>query len=119
MTRCVDEDLEGAELRECNLDDTRLIGVLMQHAVIDGLVTNLVVNGVEVRLGSIDLFTPMGLGVETVPAARSRGSARRWTRRSTRSRRSAMDRLSSTIGAVCATPTSSRDRRLVDAYCSD
>ena len=48
MKRYVDEDLEGAEFRECNLNNTRLIGVLMQGAVIDGLVTNLVVNGVEV-----------------------------------------------------------------------
>ena len=48
MKRYVDEDLEGAEFRECNLNNTRLIGVIMQGAVIDGLVTNLVVNGVEV-----------------------------------------------------------------------
>lgn len=40
--------MEGAEFRECNLTNTRLIGVVMQDAVIDGLVTNLVVNGVEV-----------------------------------------------------------------------
>jgi hypothetical protein len=48
MKRYVDEDMEGAEFRECNLTNTRLIGVVMQDAVIDGLVTNLVVNGVEV-----------------------------------------------------------------------
>ncbi|WP_147065334.1 DinB family protein [Terrabacter aerolatus] len=48
MKRYVDEDLEGAEFRECNLSNTRLVGVVMQDAVIDGLVTNLVVNGVEV-----------------------------------------------------------------------
>lgn len=48
MTRYVDEDLQGAEFRECDLSGTRLIGVVMQDAVIDGLVTNLVVNGVEV-----------------------------------------------------------------------
>src|SRR6478672_8921228 len=48
MKRYVDEDMEGAEFRECNLNNTRLIGVVMQDAVIDGLVTNLVVNGVEV-----------------------------------------------------------------------
>ena len=44
----MDEDMEGAEFRECNLNSTRLIGVTMQDAVIDGLVTDLVVNGVEV-----------------------------------------------------------------------
>src|SRR3954453_16823270 len=48
MKRYVDEDMEGAEFRECNLNNTRLICVMMQDAVIDGLVTNLVVNGVEV-----------------------------------------------------------------------
>lgn len=48
MKRYVDEDLDGAEFRECNLDNTRLIGVSMRGAVIDGLVTDLVVNGVEV-----------------------------------------------------------------------
>ena len=48
MTRHVDEDLREAEFRECDLTGARLIGVVMQDAVIDGLVTNLVVNGVEV-----------------------------------------------------------------------
>jgi hypothetical protein len=48
MRRYVDEDLTGAEFRECDLTGARLIGVVMQDAVIDGLVTNLVVNGVEV-----------------------------------------------------------------------
>ncbi len=48
MTRYVDEDLHGAEFRECDLTGARLIGVVMQDVVIDGLVTNLVVNGVDV-----------------------------------------------------------------------
>ena len=48
MERFVDQDLTGAEFRECLMSDTRLIGVVMQDAEIDGLVTNLVVNGVEV-----------------------------------------------------------------------
>jgi hypothetical protein len=48
MRRFDDEDLTGAEFRECDLSRTRLIGVVMQDAEIDGLVTNLVVNGVEV-----------------------------------------------------------------------
>ena len=38
MTRYVDEDLHGAEFRECDLTGARLIGVVMQDAVIDGLV---------------------------------------------------------------------------------
>src|SRR6478752_6316098 len=48
MRRFNDEDLSGAEFRECDLSRTRLVGVVMQDAEIDGLVTNLVVNGVEV-----------------------------------------------------------------------
>ena len=48
MTRFDDQDLSDSEFRECDLTRARLIGVVMQDAVIDGLVTNLVVNGVEV-----------------------------------------------------------------------
>ena len=48
VRRFVDEDLTGAEFRESDLSRARLIGVVMQDAEIDGLVTNLVVNGVEV-----------------------------------------------------------------------
>ena len=48
MKRFADEDLTGSEFRECDLSETRLVGVVMQDAVIDGLVTNLAVNGVEV-----------------------------------------------------------------------
>jgi hypothetical protein len=48
MERFVDQDLTGAEFRECVLDRARLVGVVMQDAEIDGLVTNLIVNGVEV-----------------------------------------------------------------------
>jgi hypothetical protein len=48
MATFKDQDLTDAEFRECDLTRARLIGVLMQDAVIDGLVSNLVVNGVEV-----------------------------------------------------------------------
>ena len=48
MARFEDEDLTDAEFRECDLTRARLIGVVMQDAVINGLVSNLVVNGVEV-----------------------------------------------------------------------
>src|SRR5207342_2823923 len=48
MRRFDDEDLTGAEFRDCDLSRARLVGVVMQDAEIDGLVTNLVVNGVEV-----------------------------------------------------------------------
>ena len=40
--------MTDAVFRECDLTRARLIGVVMQDAVIDGLVSNLVVNGVEV-----------------------------------------------------------------------
>lgn len=48
MRRFDDEDLTGAEFRECDLSRARLVGVVMQEAEIDGLVTQLVINGVEV-----------------------------------------------------------------------
>jgi len=48
MKKYLDEDLTGVEFRECDLSRANLVGVVMQDAVIDGLVTNLVVNGVEV-----------------------------------------------------------------------
>src|SRR3954463_13810845 len=48
MRRFHDEDLTEAEFRECDLSRARLIGVVMQDVEIDGLVSNLVVNGVEV-----------------------------------------------------------------------
>jgi len=48
MERFVDRDLSGAEFRECLLDGARLVGVVMRDAEIDGLVSNLIVNGVEV-----------------------------------------------------------------------
>jgi hypothetical protein len=48
MKRYVDQDFSAAEFRECELSGARFIGVVMRDAEIDGLVTNLVVNGVEV-----------------------------------------------------------------------
>src|SRR3954454_14304737 len=48
MRRFDDEDLTDAEFRECDLSRARLVGVAMHDVEIDGLVTNLVVNGVEV-----------------------------------------------------------------------
>ena len=48
MATFEDQDLTDAEFRECDLTRARLIGVVMQDVVIDGLVTNLLVNGVEV-----------------------------------------------------------------------
>jgi hypothetical protein len=48
MRRFEDEDFTGAEFRECDLSRARLVGVVMQDVEIDGLITNLVVNGVEV-----------------------------------------------------------------------
>ncbi|HEX3932744.1 MAG TPA: DinB family protein [Nocardioides sp.] len=48
MERFLDQDLSDAEFRECVLDRARLVGVVMRDAEIDGLIGNLVVNGVEV-----------------------------------------------------------------------
>lgn len=48
VRRFDDEDLTGAEFRECDLSRARFVGVVMQDTEIDGLVGRLVVNGVEV-----------------------------------------------------------------------
>ncbi|MBS4101328.1 DinB family protein [Tsukamurella paurometabola] len=48
VVRYVDEDLRGAEFRECDLSGARFVGAVMQEATIDGLVSGLVVNGVDV-----------------------------------------------------------------------
>jgi uncharacterized damage-inducible protein DinB len=48
MARFEDQDLTDCEFRECDLTGARMIGVVMKDAVIDGLVSNLVVNGIEV-----------------------------------------------------------------------
>jgi hypothetical protein len=48
MTKFDDRDLTDSEFRDCDFTRARLIGVVMQDAIIDGLVSNLVINGVEV-----------------------------------------------------------------------
>jgi hypothetical protein len=48
VTRFDNQDLTDSEFRECDLTRAQLIGVVMRDAVIDGLVSNLVINGVEV-----------------------------------------------------------------------
>lgn len=49
----MEEDLTGAEFRECEFDGARFVGVVMQDVEIDGLISNLLVNGVEVT-GYVD-----------------------------------------------------------------
>src|ERR1700712_5371666 len=64
MARFEEQDFTGAEFRECDLTRSHLIGVVMQDAVIDGLVSNLVVNGVEVTSyveGELDRRHPVRL----------------------------------------------------------
>lgn len=48
MTTFTDQDLTDAEFRECDLTRARFVGVVMQDVEIDGLIRNVVVNGVEV-----------------------------------------------------------------------
>src|SRR4051794_4653275 len=80
MRRFDDEDLTGAEFRECDLSRARLIGVIMQDAEIDGLVTNLVVNGVEVMTyveAELDRRHPVRLLLRSDDRADLREAARR------------------------------------------
>ena len=79
MTQYVDEDLHGAEFRECDLTGARLIGVVMQDAVIDGLVSNLVVNGVEVTgyvEAELDRLHPVRVLIRSEDLADLREAAR-------------------------------------------
>jgi hypothetical protein len=79
MKRFVDEDLQGVEFRECDLSGARLIGVVMQDAVIDGLVGNLVVNGVEVSgfvEAELDRRNPVRLLIRSEDPADLRKAAR-------------------------------------------
>jgi DinB superfamily/Pentapeptide repeats (8 copies) len=72
MARFEDQDLTDAEFRECDLTRARLIGVVMQDAVIDGLVTNLVVNGVEVTSyveAELDRLHPVRLLIRSAKPA--------------------------------------------------
>ncbi|WP_238335203.1 DinB family protein [Kribbella amoyensis] len=80
MTKYVDEDLHGVEFRECDLTGARLIGVVLQDAVIDGLVTNLVVNGVEVTEyveAELDRRHPVRMLIRSEDPADLREAARR------------------------------------------
>jgi hypothetical protein len=79
MARFQDQDLTDAEFRECDLTRARLIGVVMQDAVIDGLVTNLVVNGVEVTSyveAELDRRHPVRLLIRSADPAGLREAAR-------------------------------------------
>jgi hypothetical protein len=74
-----DEDLTDVEFRECDMTRARLIGVVMQDAVIDGLVTNLVVNGVEVTSyveAELDRRYPVRLLIRSTDAADLRAAER-------------------------------------------
>ena len=81
MARFEDQDLTDAEFRECDLTRARLIGVVMQDAVIDGLVQNLVVNGVEVTSyveAELDRRHPVRLLIRSAaPAPASRDTSPR------------------------------------------
>jgi hypothetical protein len=86
VARFSDQDLTDAEFRECDLTRARLIGVVMQDAVIDGLVSNLVVNGVEVASyveAELDRRHPVRLLIRSSAPADLREGARRlradWT----------------------------------------
>jgi hypothetical protein len=73
------QDLTDAEFRECDLTRARIIGVVMQDAVIDGLVNNLVVNGVEVTSyveAELDRRHPVRLLIRSTDPADLRGAHR-------------------------------------------
>jgi hypothetical protein len=80
MQRFVDQDLTEAQFRECMLDGARLIGVVMRDAEIDGLIQNLVVNGVEVTEyveAELDRRHPVRLLIRSADPAELREAWRR------------------------------------------
>lgn len=86
MRRFLDEDLNGAEFRECELDGARFVGVTMQHVDIDGYVERLTVNGVEVSgyvEAELDRRHPVRLLIRSDRAGDLREAARQldadWT----------------------------------------
>jgi hypothetical protein len=79
VARFEDQDLTDAEFRECDMTRARLIGVVMQDAVIDGLVSNLVVNGVEVTSyveAELDRRYPVRVLIRSTDVADLRGAER-------------------------------------------
>ncbi|MHB1592562.1 MAG: DinB family protein [Streptosporangiaceae bacterium] len=91
MARFEDQDLTDAEFRECDLTRARLVGVVMRDAIIDGLVTNLVVNGVEVSSyveAELDRRHPVRLLIRSADVADLRQACRQlrvgWTATLTR-----------------------------------
>ncbi|ALE05828.1 hypothetical protein AL755_10690 [Arthrobacter sp. ERGS1:01] len=79
MTRFEDQDLTEAEFRECDLTRARFIGVVMQDVAIDGLVSNLVVNGVEVASyveAELDRRHPVRLLIRSADAVELRQAHR-------------------------------------------
>ncbi|GAB3738836.1 DinB family protein [Microlunatus parietis] len=99
MERFEDQDLSGAEFRECDLSRSRLIGVVMQDVVIDGLVTNLVVNGVEVTSyveAELDRRHPVRLLMRSADPAELREAQRQLS-----------DDWGSTVGRLRALPAGS------------
>ena len=126
MKRYVDEDMEGAEFRECNLNNTRLIGVVMQGAVIDGLVTDLVVNGVEVMELRRGRARPSSPGPPTHPLGRPGRPAPRVAAAAHRlggdrgahaavARHRARERERRVVGCADAAPPGLRPRLVVSA----
>ena len=80
MRRFVEEDLTGAEFRECELDGARFVGVVMQDVEIDGLVARLVVNGVDVSTyveTELDRRHPVRLLIRSEEPADLREASRR------------------------------------------
>ena len=104
MRRFDGEDLTGAVFRECDLSRARLTGVVMQDAEIAGLVTNLVVNGVEVMPyveAELDRRHPVRLLLRSDEPADLREG---W--------RQLRDGWATTVGRVRSLPAGSEHRRV-------
>lgn len=104
MARFENQDLTGSEFRECDLTGARLIGVAMRDVAIDGLVSNLVINGIEVSAyveAELDRLHPVRVLIRSAdPDALLRGF------------RELQAAWSSTLERLGRMPSGSADRRV-------
>ncbi|MEU1481249.1 DinB family protein [Streptomyces sp. NPDC005760] len=108
MVSFEDQDLADAEFRECDLTRARLIGVVMRDVVIDGLVSNVVVNGVEVTSyveAELDRRYPVRLLMRSDDPADLR-----------KAHRQLRDGWARTIELLRAMPVGSEHRRVADEW---
>ena len=102
--RFIDTDLTGAQFREATLNDARFVGVVAHDMEVDGLISNLRVNGVEVMQfveAELDRRHPERLLLRSTNVA---GLRKAWE--------ALADRWSATTDRIAALPVAEQNRRV-------